>query len=35
MIETRVERKITVTSDENDDIDHDRVCVFLLNVTHT
>ena len=30
VIETRVERKITVTSDENDDIDHDmvrRVCL--------
>ena len=35
MIETRVERKITVTSDENDDIDHDRVCVSLMNNNHT
>ena len=32
VIETRVERKVTVTSDEMDDIDHDAVR-FMISCT--
>ena len=34
VIETRVERKITVTSDENDDTDHDAVGTCTYNMLH-